>query len=94
MLAQEIITSIQEGFKLIIVLINNDGHSSIGGLSEATGAHSFATRFRYRDDDLGGTCGRYSARDLAANAESLGANVIEVATPQALKAALQDARES
>ena len=41
MLAQEIITSIQEDYKLIIVLINNDGHSSIGGLSEATGAQGF-----------------------------------------------------
>lgn len=94
MLAQEIITSIQEDYKLIIVLINNDGHSSIGGLSEATGAQGFATRFRYRDDNTGELKGDILPVDLAANAESLGANVIAVSTPQALKIALQDARDA
>ena len=94
MLAQEIITSIQEDYKLIIVLINNDGHSSIGGLSEATGAQGFATRFRYRDDNTGELKGDILPVDLAANAESLGANVIEVATPTELKNALQDARDA
>ncbi|RKU15757.1 3D-(3,5/4)-trihydroxycyclohexane-1,2-dione acylhydrolase (decyclizing) [Candidatus Poribacteria bacterium] len=94
MLAQEIITSIQENYKLIIVLINNDGHSSIGGLSQATGAQGFATRFRYRDDDTGELKGNILPVDLAANAESLGANVIEATTTQSLKAALQEARES
>lgn len=94
MLAQEIITSIQEGYKLIIVLINNDGHSSIGGLSQATGAQGFATRFRYRDNDTGELKGNILPVDLAANAESLGANVIEATTTQSLKAALQEAREA
>lgn len=94
MLAQEIITSIQENYKLIIVLINNNGHSSIGGLSDATGAQGFATRFRYRDDNSGELEGDILPVDLAANAKSLGANVIEVSTLQMLKAALQDARDA
>ncbi|MCY4404117.1 MAG: 3D-(3,5/4)-trihydroxycyclohexane-1,2-dione acylhydrolase (decyclizing) [Candidatus Poribacteria bacterium] len=94
MLAQEIITSIQENYKLIIVLINNDGHSSIGGLSDATGAQGFATRFRYRDDNTGELEGDILPVNLAANAKSLGANVIEVSTLQMLKAALQDARDA
>ena len=94
MLAQEIITSIQENYKLIIVLINNDGHSSIGGLSQATGAQGFATRFRYRDHDTGELQGDILPVDLAANAKSLGANVIEVTTPHALKVTLQEAREN
>ncbi len=94
MLAQEIITSIQENYKLIIVLINNDGHSSIGGLSQATGVQGFATRFRYRDDNTGELKGDILPVDLAANAKSLGANVIEATTTQSLKAALQEARES
>lgn len=94
MLAQEIITSIQEGYKLIIVLINNDGHSSIGGLSQVTGAQGFATRFQYRDNNTGELKGDILPVDLAANAESLGANVIEATTTQSLKAALQEARES
>ena len=94
MLAQEIITAIQEDFKLIIVLINNDGHSSIGGLSKASGAQGFATRFRYRDKNTGQLSGDLLPVDLAANAESLGANVIEATTPHSLKVALQAAREA
>ena len=94
MLAQEIITSIQENYKLIIVLINNDGHSSIGGLSEATGAQGFATRFRYRDDNSGKLHGDFLPVNLAANAESLGANVIQATTPHTLKMALQEARDA
>lgn len=94
MLAQEIVTSIQENYKLIIVLINNDGHSSIGGLSEVTGAQGFATQFRYRDENTGELKGDILPVDLAANAESLAANVIEVATPHELKVALQDARDA
>ena len=94
MLAQEIITSIQEGYKLIIVLVNNEGHSSIGGLSRATGAQGFATRFRYREKETGELSGDFLPVDLAANAASLGANVIEATTLQSLKAALHEAREA
>ena len=94
MLAQEIITSIQEGYKLIIVLVNNEGHSSIGGLSRATGAQGFATRFRYREEATGELSGDFLPVDLAANAASLGAKVIEATTLQSLKAALHEAREA
>ena len=94
MLAQEIITSIQEDYKLIIVLINNNGHSSIGGLSKATGAEGFATRFRYRDPNSGELQGDFLPVNLAANAESLGANVIQATTVQSLKFALQEARDA
>ena len=94
MLAEEIITSIQEDYKLIIVLINNNGHSSIGGLSKATGAQGFATRFRYRDPNSGELQGDFLPVDLATNAKSLGANVIEATTVQSLKSALQEARDA
>ena len=94
MLAQEIITSIQEDYKLIIVLVNNEGHSSIGGLSRATGVQGFATRFRYRDEESGELSGDFLPVDLAANAASLGAKVIEATTLQSLKAALHEAREA
>ena len=94
MLAQEIITSIQEGYKLIVVLVNNDGHSSIGGLSRATGAQGFATRFRYREEPSGQLQGEFLPVNLAANAASLGANVIEAKTLLQLKTALHDAREA
>ena len=94
MLAHEIITSIQEDYKLIIVLVNNEGHSSIGGLSRATGVQGFATRFRYRNEESGELSGDFLPVDLAANAASLGAKVIEATTLQSLKAALHEAREA
>ena len=92
MMAQEIVTSIQEGYKLIIVLVNNNGHSSIGGLSEATGAQGFGTRFFYRTE-TGQIDGDVLPVDLATNAESLGAHVIEATTTTSLKAALQEAKD-
>ena len=92
MMAQEIITSIQEGYKLIIVLVNNNGHSSIGGLSEATGAQGFGTRFFYRTE-TGQIDGDVLPVDLATNAASLGAHVIEATTTTSLKAALQEAKD-
>src|SRR5262249_32403294 len=41
MMAQEIVTSIQEGYKLNIVVLDNHGFSSIGGLSRACGSGGF-----------------------------------------------------
>ena len=70
------------------------GHSSIGGLSRATGVQGFATRFRYRDEKSGELSGDFLPVDLAANAASLGAKVIEATTLQSLKAALHEAREA
>ena len=50
MMAQEIVTSIQEGFKLTIVLLDNHGFTSIGGLSRSVGSQGFGTQYRYRKD--------------------------------------------
>ncbi len=94
MMGQEIMTSVQEGYKLIIVLVNNNGHSSISGLSESTGAQGFATHFRYRSSATGQLDGEILPVDLAANAASLGAHVIEATTVTSLKAALGDAKGS
>ncbi|MBI1928461.1 3D-(3,5/4)-trihydroxycyclohexane-1,2-dione acylhydrolase (decyclizing) [Candidatus Poribacteria bacterium] len=94
MMGQEIMTSVQEGYKLIIVLVNNNGHSSIGGLSESTGAQGFATHFRHRNPKTGQLDGEILPVDVAANAASLGAHVIEATTVTSLKAALGEAKES
>jgi 3D-(3,5/4)-trihydroxycyclohexane-1,2-dione acylhydrolase (decyclizing) len=93
MMAQEVITSIQEDYKLIIVVVNNNGHSSIGGLSEATGEQGFGTRFFYRTE-TGQLDGEVLPVDLAANARSLGANVIEADSVTSLKTALGEARDA
>jgi 3D-(3,5/4)-trihydroxycyclohexane-1,2-dione acylhydrolase (decyclizing) len=97
MMAQEIVTSIQEGAKLTIVLVDNHGFGSIGGLSRSVGADGFGTQYRYRKDGSLGTDsedapGDVLPVDLAANAESLGAHVIRTRTISELLAALEDAR--
>ncbi|TRW88444.1 3D-(3,5/4)-trihydroxycyclohexane-1,2-dione acylhydrolase (decyclizing) [Mycolicibacterium sp. 018/SC-01/001] len=79
MMATEIVTAVQEGVKVIPVLVQNHGFASIGGLSESLGSQRFGTAYRYRSDD-GRLDGDILPVDLAANAASLGADVIKVAT--------------
>jgi 3D-(3,5/4)-trihydroxycyclohexane-1,2-dione acylhydrolase (decyclizing) len=92
MMAQEIVTSIQEGYKITIVLLYNHGFSSIGALSESCGSKGFGTEFRYRDEASGYLNGGYLPIDFAKNAASLGAHVIEATDLTSLKAALKASR--
>jgi 3D-(3,5/4)-trihydroxycyclohexane-1,2-dione acylhydrolase (decyclizing) len=97
MLSSEIVTSIQEGLKLTIVLVDNHGFNSIGGLSRSLGLDGFGTQYRYRRDGSLGLDSDESPPpllpvDLAANAESLGARVIRCRTIDELKAGLDDAK--
>src|SRR5699024_10533168 len=48
MLSQEIVTSVQEGMPIVVVLVENGGYASIGGLSQSVGSGGFGTRYRYR----------------------------------------------
>ena len=90
MMAQEIVTSIQEGYKLNIVVLDNHGFSSIGGLSRACGGDGFGTEYRYRTN--GGLGGERIQVDFAANAASLGAHAVKVETREQLADALTAAR--
>jgi 3D-(3,5/4)-trihydroxycyclohexane-1,2-dione acylhydrolase (decyclizing) len=75
MMAQEIATAVQEGIALTIVLLDNQGFASIGGLSESLGSGGFGTRYRERNPATGDLDGAALPIDLAANAASLGARV-------------------
>jgi len=92
-MAQEIVTAVADGIKLIVVLVQNHGFASIGALSESLGSQRFGTSYRYRgaDDDYDGD--RLPV-DLAANAESLGASVIRCRGIAELTEGLKRARES
>lgn len=79
MMATELVTAVQENVKLIVVLVQNHGFASIGSLSESLGSQRFGTSYRYRDDS-GRLAGAKLPVDLAANAASLGAEVIRVTT--------------
>jgi 3D-(3,5/4)-trihydroxycyclohexane-1,2-dione acylhydrolase (decyclizing) len=86
MMAQEIVTSIQEGYKLNIVVLDNHGFSSIGGLSRHCGSNGFGTEYRYRRN--GDLKGDLIEVDLAANASSLGAHTIRAQSREQLEQAL------
>jgi 3D-(3,5/4)-trihydroxycyclohexane-1,2-dione acylhydrolase (decyclizing) len=92
MMAQEIVTAVAEGVKLIVVIVQNHGFASIGSLSEKVGSQRFGTSYRYRDPDTGLLNGDRLPVDLAANAESLGADVIRAKTIDDFRAALEQAK--
>src|SRR5436189_912016 len=98
MLSSEIVTSIQEGLKLTIVLVDNHGFNSIGGLSRSLGTDGFGTLYRYRQNgslglDSDSTPAPPLPVDLATNAESLGARVIRCGSIEDLRAGLERAKE-
>ncbi len=97
MMNSEIVTSIQEHYKLIIVLLDNSGFKSIGALSRSLGQEGFGTRYVYPRNglwptDAAGTEVQTLPVDLAANARSLGAHVIECKTYDDFVAALEAVR--
>ncbi len=92
MMAQEIVTAVSENIKLIVILIQNHGFCSIGALSESLGSQRFGTNYRYRNPDTGQLDGDILPVDLAANAESLGADVIRVNGIEEFRKALDVAR--
>ena len=91
MMAQEIVTSIQEGMKLNIVLLDNHGFSSIGGLSRSCGNEGMGTNYRFRRG------AKYDGEDLpvdfVANAASLGAWAVRARTREELQAAIAYSRK-
>lgn len=92
MMAQEIVTALQEKQKLNIVVLDNHGFSSIGGLSRACGNQGMGTEYRYRND--GTLNGDLIPVDFAANAKSLGAEVRRAVTRDDLKQALAESKKS
>src|SRR3989440_1832889 len=99
MMNSEIVTSIQENYKLIIVLFDNHGFKSIGSLSRSLGQDGFGTRYAYprngilRGDERGANVQTLPI-DLAANARSLGAHVIECKTYEDFMDALEAVRST
>jgi len=92
MMSSEIVTAVQEGIKLTIVLLNNYGFSSIGGLSQALGSGGFGTDYKMRRPETEQLDGPRLEVDFAANAASLGAHVERAVTRDDLQRALEVAR--
>ncbi|HEX9018601.1 MAG TPA: 3D-(3,5/4)-trihydroxycyclohexane-1,2-dione acylhydrolase (decyclizing) [Anaerolineaceae bacterium] len=99
MLSSELVTSVQEGYKLIVILLDNHGFKSIGSLSRSMGQDGFGTRFIHPIDgalagDSAGVAVQTLDIDFAANARSLGAEVISCQGYNEFVAALQAARST
>src|SRR2546422_11166714 len=97
MMAQELVTSLQEKIKLNVVLVDNQGFASIGGLSRSKGTAGFGTRYTYRKDGVLGDDGAHGDGerlpvDLALNAEGLGAHVFRTRSVEELRDALVAAK--
>ncbi|MGW1895339.1 3D-(3,5/4)-trihydroxycyclohexane-1,2-dione acylhydrolase (decyclizing) [Streptomyces sp. NPDC002004] len=93
MMPTEIVTAVQENVPIKVVILQNHGYASIGGLSESVGGERFGTAYRFPGPD-GTLTGAPLPVDLAANAASLGMRVLRVETARDLREALADARRS
>jgi 3D-(3,5/4)-trihydroxycyclohexane-1,2-dione acylhydrolase (decyclizing) len=92
MMSSEITTSIQERYKLNIILLDNHGFSSIGGLSQAVGSKGFGTNYRLRRDETGQLDGEYVPVDFAAICQGLGACTVRARTHEEFVSTLQNMR--
>ncbi|MFJ8953219.1 3D-(3,5/4)-trihydroxycyclohexane-1,2-dione acylhydrolase (decyclizing) [Streptomyces sp. NPDC102381] len=93
MLPTEIVTAVQEGIPVKVVILQNHGYASIGGLSASVGAEGFATQYRFAGEQ-GAYEGAPLPVDLAANAASLGMTVHRAKTVRDLREALAVARDA
>ena len=93
MAPSEIVTAVQEHIKIIIVLVDNKGFASIGGLSRSLGMGGFGTSYRERSIKSGQLDGEFLQVDFAASARSLGAHAIKAGSLREFKAALEEAKK-
>ena len=88
----ELVTAVQENLKLTVVIGENHGYQSIWGLQMDRAGQEFGNEFRSRDAASKRLEGEYLSIDFARNAESMGARVWKVTTPDEVRAALRQAR--
>lgn len=91
MLPMELATIVQEGLKVILVLLQNHGFASIGALSESHGSQRFGTRYRRGGGQRHNIDGALLPVDIAANAQSWGLTVLRVSSIEEFRAAYVEA---
>lgn len=92
MLHSELVTSLQEGRKMTILLFNNNGFQCIHNLQREHGSDGFGNEFRYREGGTGRLTGEYMPMDFAAHARSLGAKGYRAENAEQLEQALRAAQ--
>lgn len=93
MLHSELITSLQEGYKINVLLFDNAGFGCINNLQMSNGMGNFGTEFRYRNDKTGQMDGELMKIDFAQSAAGYGVKTYRANTRAELKAALEDAKQ-
>jgi len=73
MLHSELVTSIQEGYKINIIVLDNHGYQCIKNLQMSCGSKGFGNEFRHRDQNTGQLDGKFVDISFADYAKSLGA---------------------
>jgi len=89
----ELVTAMQEGLKITVLLMNNHGFQIIRRLQMGRVGISFGNEFRARDRAQNRLTGDYLKIDFAQNAASMGARTWNVTTPAELQTALAEARQ-
>lgn len=93
MLHSELLTSIQEGRKINVLLLDNHGYQCIHNLQRGHGSQGFGNEFRYRSADTNRLTGDYVPVDFSLYARALGVKTYSVRTIDELKEALKSAKE-
>lgn len=93
MMHSELVTSLQEGRKITILLFDNHGFQCIHNLQRGHGSDGFGNEFRYRSETTGRLTGNVMPIDFAAHARALGAKAYKANTAEELQAALLQAKE-
>jgi len=94
MLSSELITSVQEGINITVVVLNNHGFGSIGALSASVGSAGFGTNYRFGSRSINNENNRHLPYDIAMNARSYGIKVVTATTLDELKKAMDAASSS
>lgn len=92
MLHSELVTSIQEGMKINVLLFDNAGFGCINNLQMGNGIGNLATEFRKRDEN-GQLLGELMPIDFAMSAAGYGVKTYKVNTMEELKEALEDSKK-
>ncbi len=93
MLHTEIVTSLMEDKKLIILCFDSEGFNSINSLSRSLGSEGFGNELRDRDPESGLLNGPFHQIDFAANARSYGAIAYKVNSLEELRECLKKAKQ-
>lgn len=93
MMSSEIVTAVQEGIPINVVLFDNHGFASIGGLSDSLGSEGFGTRYRLRRGKSGQLDGPLVPTDFVKLSQGYGAWAVKAENRDALQKALEAAKK-